>query len=63
MSKAEKLLLLEEIWQDLSRAEAEVDAPEWHEEVLRETENRVSLGTEIPVDWGKAKATSASGMS
>jgi hypothetical protein len=45
--------LMETIWEDLSKTE--VSAPAWHEQVLKETEDRVSKGLEKPVDWKEAK--------
>jgi len=53
LSKEEKLELMEAIWQDLSKTE--IVAPAWHEQALKETEQRVSEGLEQPVDWRQAK--------
>ena len=53
LSKEEKLGLMETIWEDLSKTE--VLAPAWHEQALKETEDRVSKGLEQPVDWKEAK--------
>jgi hypothetical protein len=55
MSRAEKLQLMEAIWTDLSKKEAEVISPAWHEDVLRETEARVAAGEERIADWEIAK--------
>jgi len=55
MSREEKLLAMETIWADLSKAEDEVDSPAWHGEVLRETESRVAAGQERIADWETAK--------
>jgi hypothetical protein len=55
MSREEKLQTMEAIWADLSKNDADVESPAWHEEVLRETEARVAAGQEPIVDWTTAK--------
>ena len=46
---------MEALWEDLSKDEAEVESPAWHDEVLRETEARVAAGQEQIADWTSAK--------
>ena len=55
MSRAEKLQAMETIWTALSRYDAEVESPAWHESVLRETQARVAAGKERMGDWEVAK--------
>jgi hypothetical protein len=55
MSRAEKLMALEALWEDLSRNEAEYESPAWHEQELAATEARVKSGLEQFVDWESAK--------
>ncbi len=55
LSREEKLKVMEEIWEDLSRDEEEVESPNWHQEALKETERRLSSGQEKIVDWQVAK--------
>lgn len=55
MSRAEKLMALEALWEDLSRNEAELESPAWHQEELAATEERVKSGQEQFVDWESAK--------
>lgn len=55
MTTAEKLRVMEELWADLSRSEQEFESPAWHETVLREREERLRNGEEIPIDWEIAK--------
>jgi hypothetical protein len=57
MSRAEKLMALEAIWEDLSRHEAGFESPAWHREELAATEQRVKAGKEHPIDWENAKKT------
>ena len=55
MSREEKLRALEAIWADLSKDDAQVESPAWHEDVLKETEARVAAGQEHIEDWQAAK--------
>ena len=55
MSRAEKIMALEALWEDLSRNVAEFDSPAWHQEELAATEQRVQSGKEEPMDWEEAK--------
>jgi len=55
MSRQEKLQTMEAIWAELSEVETEVESPPWHEDVLKETEARVSAGQEKIGDWQIAK--------
>jgi putative addiction module component (TIGR02574 family) len=47
MTVAEKLQLMEVLWDDLSRNPEDVPSPAWHEEVLAERQRQI--------DEGKAK--------
>jgi hypothetical protein len=55
MSRAEKIMALEALWEDLSRNEAEFESPAWHQDELAATEQRVKSGKEEPIDWEYAK--------
>ncbi|HDL64308.1 MAG TPA: acyl-protein synthetase [Proteobacteria bacterium] len=55
MSRTEKLQIMEALWDDLSKPEADVDSPAWHNDVLKETEARVASGQERIADWETAK--------
>jgi len=44
MSRAEKVRLMEEIWQDLSADEQEVESPSWHGEIIAERTAKVEEG-------------------
>ncbi len=56
MSREEKLKVMQALWEDLAGDEEAVESPEWHGEVLRETEDRVRSGVEHVRDWDEAKA-------
>lgn len=55
MSREEKLKLMEAIWADLATSETEVESPDWHAQLLKETETRVATGEERIADWELAK--------
>ncbi len=55
MSRVEKLRAMEALWEDLSRDEQALESPAWHEDALKETEQRVASGAEKPIDWDAAK--------
>ena len=56
MPRLEKLKLMETLWADLSRDEAELESPAWHADALRETSDRRARGQEETLDWEQAKA-------
>jgi Putative addiction module component len=53
---AEKLDLLETIWDDLSRDDAAFESPAWHENILNERREAFSVGAVQHSDWAEAKA-------
>jgi hypothetical protein len=55
LTRTEKLRAMEELWQDLSRADDEYPSPEWHGEVLREREAALISGEDAFVPWEDAK--------
>lgn len=55
MSRAEKLQAMETLWSDLSQDETNIKSPSWHANALKDTEQRVASGLEIPISWGNAK--------
>ena len=55
MSLEEKLQAMEALWDDLSREPDRIESPNWHEDVLKETERRVESGEATFSDWEKAK--------
>ena len=44
MTRPEKVRLMEEIWQDLSADEQEVESPSWHGEVIAERIAKIEEG-------------------
>ena len=55
MTTEEKLRAMEALWADLSRHEEDLPSPAWHEEVLKEREERIKSGQETFIDWETAK--------
>ena len=55
MTTADQLRVMETLWADLSRNGQEIESPAWHEQVLREIEERVRSGQESFIDWETAK--------
>ncbi len=55
LSRAEKLRIMEAIWEDLSTEEEQMESPDWHKEALQETERRLGSGQEKLMDWQAAK--------
>ena len=51
----EKLLVMEAIWEELSREEQNLEVPQWHKEVLDERERLLAEGKAQFVDWEEAK--------
>jgi putative addiction module component (TIGR02574 family) len=52
---AEKLLLMERLWEDLSKRPSNVAPPEWHGDVLAARLAAVKEGRTEFVDWDAAK--------
>ena len=52
---AQKLELLETIWDDLSRDEAAFASPAWHENILNERKEAFASSTAQHSDWSEAK--------
>ncbi len=55
MPLREKLLLMEAIWDDISRAEEHLEVPEWHKDVLDERDRLIAEGKAQFIDWEVAK--------
>lgn len=55
LPKAEKLRIIELLWEDLASDDDAVPSPAWHQDELRKTEADFSAGRVDAVDWEKAK--------
>lgn len=55
LSRAEKLRMMDALWDDLTHDVEPFQSPAWHEDVLKETQQRVDNGEVEVLDWEKAK--------
>ena len=55
LSVAEKVQLLESVWNNLCQKSGDVRSPEWHREVLEERKRRLASGEAKLVPWSEAK--------
>jgi hypothetical protein len=55
MTLTEKLQLMEELWDSLSKSPAELESPAWHKEVLDACSAKAASGQETFTDWETAK--------
>ena len=56
MSVAEKVRLLESVWDSLCAKSGDVQSPEWHGEVIETRKRRLEEGRATVSPWGEAKA-------
>ncbi|MFQ5456135.1 MAG: addiction module protein [Nitrospirota bacterium] len=54
-TQAQKLDLMESIWDDLSRDEKTFESPAWHEAVLKDREQALAEGKATVSNWDEAK--------
>lgn len=55
MTLPEKLQLMEDLWDNLSKSSDSLESPAWHKEVLDECRARAESGQEKFTDWESAK--------
>lgn len=55
MTKEEKILAMEEIWDNLCHTAGGFESPGWHEDVLRDREKNLEIGEDRFLDWPTAK--------
>jgi putative addiction module component (TIGR02574 family) len=56
MTVAQKVQLLEAVWDDLCRDRGDVRSPEWHRDVLEERTRQLETGQAKVSSWADAKA-------
>jgi len=56
MTVAEKVQLLETVWDNLCRESGDVKSPDWHRAVLEERTLRLETGKVTVSPWSDAKA-------
>ena len=55
LSVADKIILMERLWDDLSRCPSDIKSPDWHGDVLSARLQAVTEGKTQFVDWNDAK--------
>ena len=55
MTTEEKLEAMEMLWDDICRNIPDFSSPAWHEQILKEREERLKKGKEKVLDWNQAK--------
>ena len=55
LPRQEQLRLMETLWEELSRADDELESPGWHGTALAETAQRLAEGKEQMLEWSEAK--------
>ena len=55
LTRQEKLRAMEELWEDLTRADEQYESPNWHGDVLRAREEALKAGKDEFVPWDEAK--------
>jgi len=55
MTTKEKLKAMEMLWDDICRSAPDFSSPSWHEDVLKEREQRIREGKDKFLDWDQAK--------
>jgi hypothetical protein len=55
MTTEEKLQTMEILWDDICRIIPDFSSPSWHEDVLKDREQRIMDGKDKFVDWDQAK--------
>ena len=56
ISVAEKMRLLESVWESLCAHPTDVQSPDWHREVLEDRKRRLADGRATVSTWADAKA-------
>lgn len=55
LTLAQKIDLMETIWDDLTKDERILESPAWHEEILKDREKALITGQATVSDWEEAK--------
>lgn len=55
MTTAEKIRVMEALWDDLCHQASEISSPAWHGDLLSRREEALAKGDEAVMDWEEAK--------
>lgn len=56
LTRAQKLDLMEALWNDLAGDEENLESPVWHEQVLQDREEALAAGKASVSGWEEAKS-------
>ena len=56
MTRNEKLVAMNQIWEDLMKSPDDIPSPDWHKEVLAARSKRIQNGESEFKDWEASKA-------
>jgi len=57
MSVAEKIQMMESLWDELCHKADSIESPAWHQDVLAQREESLEKGEDAFEDWDSAKRT------
>ena len=55
MSVAEKIQMMESLWDDLCQKPDDIESPAWHQAILAQREESLGTGEDAFEDWDSAK--------
>lgn len=55
LSRLEKVRMMNDIWDDLTHDVEHFQSPDWHGQVLKETQQQLASGKIDSLDWSEAK--------
>lgn len=56
MTRIEKLVAIDQIWDDLMKKPDEIPSPDWHKDVLSARKTRVKNGEAVFKEWEESKS-------
>jgi len=63
LTLAQKLNLMEALWDDLARDEENIESPPWHKGILKDREKSLTAGKANISNWEEAKVRIESNVS
>ncbi len=55
MTIQDKMRTMEDLWDNLCRHSDQLQSPEWHQNILADREQSISVGEAVFEDWSAAK--------
>ncbi|MBI4467929.1 MAG: addiction module protein [Acidobacteria bacterium] len=57
MSMAEKIQMMESLWDELCQRADSIESPAWHQDILSQREESLEKGADTFEDWESAKGS------